>query len=82
MGYFKNIEIDVTDMFREGIKKDEIAKFLGISLTKVNEILCTYEYRDMDYDVSDTDTISYDDFEFDPNDTDHNSEDYWLDSCS
>ena len=77
MGFFKNVEIDVIDMFHsEGMKETEIAASLGISLTQVNEILAAYDNRDMDYDESDTDMVSYDDLEFEPNDADYNSEHY------
>lgn len=77
MGYFKNLEIDVIEMYRhDGLKEAEIAKSLGISLTEVNEILSAYERRDMDYDESDTDMVSYDDLQFDPGDVDYNSEHY------
>lgn len=77
MGYFKNIEIDVIDMYRsEGMKETEIATSLGISLTQVNEILAAYENRDMDYSESDADMVSYDDLEFEPGDVDYNAEHY------
>ena len=74
MGFFKNIEIDVIDMFHsEGMKETEIATSLGISLTQVNEILAAYDRRD---DDADAEMVSYDDLEFDPNDADYNSEHY------
>ena len=74
MGFFKNIEIDVIDMFHsEGMKETEIATSLGISLTQVNEILAAYDRRD---DDADSEMVSYDDLEFDPNDADYNSEHY------
>jgi DNA invertase Pin-like site-specific DNA recombinase len=77
MGYFKNLEIDVIEMFREdGMKETEIATSLGISVLQVHEILAAYENRDMDYDESDTDMVSYDDLEFDPGDVDYNAEHY------
>ena len=44
MGFFKEIEIDVIDMFHsDGMKETEIATSLGISLTQVNEILAAYD---------------------------------------
>ena len=74
MGFFKNIEIDVIDMFHsEGMKETEIATSLGISLTQVNEILAAYDRHD---DDADSEMVSYDDLEFDPNDADYNSEHY------
>jgi transposase len=74
MGFFKNIEIDVIDMFHsEGMKETEIATSLGISLTQVHEILAAYDRRD---DDADSEMVSYDDLEFDPNDADYNSEHY------
>lgn len=77
MGYFKNIEIDVIDMYRsDGMKEKEIAASLGISLTQVHEILSAYENRDMDYDETDADMVSYDDLEFEPGDVDYNAEHY------
>ena len=75
MGYFKNLEIDVIDMFHsEGMKETEIATSLGISLTQVNEILAAYDRRDDDADTDEM--VSYDDLEFEPNDADYNSEHY------
>ena len=75
MGFFKNVEIDVIDMFHsEGMKETEIATSLGISLTQVNEILAAYDRRDDDADTDEM--ISYDDLEFEPNDSDYNSEHY------
>jgi transposase len=74
MGFFKDIEIDVIDMFHsEGMKETEIATSLGISLTQVHEILAAYDRRD---DDADSEMVSYDDLEFDPNDADYNSEHY------
>lgn len=74
MGFFKNVEIDVIDMFHsEGMKETEIATSLGISLTQVNEILAAYDRHD---DDADSEMVSYDDLEFDPNDADYNSEHY------
>lgn len=74
MGFFKNVEIDVIDMFHsEGMKETEIATSLGISLTQVHEILAAYDRRD---DDADSEMVSYDDLEFEPNDADYNSEHY------
>lgn len=67
MGYFKNLEIEVIEMYREdGMKEQEIANSLGISLTQVNEILDAYENNDMDYSETDGDVISYDELDFEP----------------
>ena len=75
MGFFKDIEIDVIDMFHsDGMKETEIATSLGISLTQVNEILAAYDRRDDDADTDEM--VSYDDLEFEPNDADYNSEHY------
>lgn len=75
MGFFKNVEIDVIDMFHsDGMKETEIATSLGISLTQVHEILAAYDRRDDDADTDEM--VSYDDLEFDPNDADYNSEHY------
>ena len=77
MGYFKNLEIDVIEMYREdGLREVEIAKITGLSVTEVHEILSAYENRDMDYSESDTDMVSYDDLTFDPGDVDYNAEHY------
>lgn len=77
MGYFKNLEIDVIDMYRnDGLREVEIAKITGLSLTQVHEILSSYENRDMDYSESDADMVSYDDLEFEPGDIDYNAEHY------
>ncbi len=77
MGFFKNVEIDVIDMFHsEGMKETEIATSLGLSLTQIHEILSAYENRDMDYSASDADMVSYDDLEFEPGDVDYNAEHY------
>ena len=67
MGFFKNLEIDVIEMYRnDGMKEQEIAKSLGISLTEVHEILAKYEDGDMDYSETDGDVISYDELDFEP----------------
>ena len=61
MGFFKEIEIDVIDMYHsEGMKETEIATSLGISLTQVHEILAAYDDdcdadADESYDESDSD---------------------------
>lgn len=65
MGFFKDIEIDVIDMYHsDGMKETEIAASLGISLMKVNEILAAYD-NDCDADV-DSEIVSYDDLVFEP----------------
>ncbi len=52
MGFFKDVEIDVIDMFHsDGMKETEIATSLGISLTQVHEILAAYDRRDDDADT-------------------------------
>jgi len=68
MGFFKEREIDVIDMFHsEGMKEAEIAKSLGISLTEVHEILAAYDNDcDADADEGDAETVSYDDLVFEP----------------
>ena len=77
MGYFKNLEIDVIEMYREdGLREVEIAKITGLSVTEVHEILSAYENRDMDYSESDADMVSYDDLTFEPGDVDYNAEHY------
>ncbi len=75
MGFFKNIEIDVIDMYHsDGMKETEIATSLGISLTQVHEILSAYDRRDDDADSEEM--VSYDDLQFDPGDVDYNAEHY------
>lgn len=75
MGFFKDIEIDVIDMFHsDGMKETEIATSLGISLTQVHEILAAYDRRDDDADTDEV--VSYDELQFDPNEVDYNSEHY------
>jgi transposase len=75
MGFFKNVEIDVIDMFHsEGMKETEIATSLGISLTQVHEILAAYDRRDDDADTDEM--VSYDDLVSEPDDSDYNSEHY------
>jgi transposase len=74
MGFFKNIEIDVIQMFQEdGMKETEIATSLGISLTEVHNIIARFEAEDYDRDP---DVVSYDDLNSEPNDADYNSEHY------
>jgi predicted transcriptional regulator len=75
MGYFKEIAIDIIEMYREdGMKETEIAKSLGLSLTQVHEVLAAYENGDMDYSETDGDVVSYDDLMFEPNDDNYNQE--------
>lgn len=72
MGFFKNLEIDVIDMFHsDEMKVTEIATATGLPLTEVLRILAAYESQDMDYDITDTDAdpdVEYgaDYGEFDP----------------
>jgi transposase len=67
MGYFKELEIDVVEMYREdGMSELEIAKSLGISLTHVHEVLAKFEHGDHDYDIQDGDVVSYDELDFEP----------------
>ena len=71
MGFFKDIEIDVIDMFHsDGMKEREIATAVGLPLEEVHRILAAYESNDMDYDINDTDAemVSYDDLTFEPSD--------------
>ena len=78
MGYFKDLEIDILEMYREdGMKEYEIAKSLGISILTVHEVLAKYENGDFDYDISDTDAdevVSYDDLTHEPDDGNYNTE--------
>jgi predicted transcriptional regulator len=80
MGFFKDLEIDIIDMYREdGMKETEIAKSLGISVTQVHQVLSKYDEGDFDYDIQDADVgdvISYDDLTSEPSDSDYNSEHY------
>ena len=71
MGFFKDLEIDVIDMFHsDGMKETEIATATGLPVVEVHRILAAYEN---DYDITDTDAepemISYDDLEFEPRET-------------
>jgi len=69
MGFFKDLEIDVIDMFRvDGMKETEIATATGLPVAEVHRILAAYENNDMDYDITDTDAemVSYDDLQFEP----------------
>ena len=70
MGYFKDLEIDIIDMYREdGMKEQEIAKSLGVSITQVHQVLSKYDEGDFDYDIHDTDAgevVSYDDLVNEP----------------
>lgn len=77
MGFFKDIQIDIIEMFtRDGMKETEIAKSLGLSLTHVHQVLDDYERGNMDYSETDNEVVSYDDLVFEPNDVDYNSEHY------
>jgi predicted transcriptional regulator len=77
MGYFKDLEIDIIDMYREdGMKETEIAKSLGISVTQVHQVLSKYDAGDFDYDIQDGDVVSYDDLTNEPDDSDYNAEHY------
>lgn len=73
MGFFKEIEIDVIDMYHsEGMKETEIATSLGISLTQVHSILAAYDNAS-DADTDEGEVVSYDDLAFDPDDSDYNT---------
>ena len=76
MGFFKNAEIDVIEMYRlDGMKERAIATATGLSVLTVQEIIAAYERGDLDYDIADTDAevISYDELTFDPDDSDYNA---------
>lgn len=79
MGYFKDLEIDIIDMYRsDGMKETEIAKSLGVTITQVHQVLSKYDEGEFDYDISDTDAgevVNYDDLVNEP-DADYNSEHY------
>ena len=69
MGYFKDLEIDIIDMYHsDGMKEVEIAKSLGLPLAQVHDVLAAYERGDLDHDENDADVeiVSYDDLTFDP----------------
>ena len=78
MGFFKDLEIDILEMYREdGMKETEIAKSLGVSVLTVHEVLAKYESYDYDYDQNDTDAdevVSYDDLTHEPDDSNYNTE--------
>jgi hypothetical protein len=79
MGFFKNAEIDVIEMYRlDGMKERAIATATGLSVLTVQEIIAAYERGDLDYDIADTDAevVSYDELTFDPDDSDYNAEHY------
>lgn len=70
MGFFKDLEMDILEMYREeGMKEREIAKSLGISLTQVHQVLSKYDEGDFDYNESDADIVSYDDLTFEPSES-------------
>ena len=49
MGHFKEIEIDVIEMYKsDGMKEEEIAKSTGLTLLEVNAILASYENGEAD----------------------------------
>lgn len=63
MGFYKNLEFDVIQMYKEdGLREVEIAKVTGLSLTQVTEMLTSYERREMDCD----EIVSYDNLSFEP----------------
>ena len=73
MGYFKDRELEIIEMYTiDGMKETEIANRVGATLLEVYDVLAAYERGDMDYDLSDTDAemVSYDDLEFEPSDSD------------
>ena len=70
MGFFKDLELDILEMYREeGMKEHEIAKSLGISLTQVHQVLSKYDEGDFDYNETDGDVVSYDDLTFEPSES-------------
>lgn len=53
MGYFKNLEIEVIEMFVvDGANEIQIAKVTGLPLIEVHEILAAYERNEYDYDYN------------------------------
>ena len=72
MGYFKNLEMDVIQMYKEdGLREVEIAKVTGLSLMQIHEVLSAYEQREADFDESD-EIVSYDDLTSEPSESEEN----------
>ena len=60
MGFFKDLEIDVLNMYEDQVPIDAIAKNLNLSIEEVERIL---NLQDCDYD---SEVVTYDDLTFEP----------------
>jgi hypothetical protein len=43
MGYFSNLEIEILDLYEEGVEPTSIAKITGATLTNVLEVISNFE---------------------------------------
>ena len=52
MGYFSNLQIDILDLYEEGLDPASIARVTGATLTDVLECISQFEAGEYDYDDS------------------------------
>lgn len=55
MGYFSNLQIDILDLYEEGLEPASIARVTGATLTQVLECISQFEAGEYDSDPGDMD---------------------------
>jgi hypothetical protein len=58
MGYFSDLQIQILELYEEGLEPKSIARITGASLSDVVEIIS--EFEDGDYDMDEPDDSTYD----------------------
>ncbi len=58
MGYFSDLQIQILELYEEGLEPKSIARITGASLTDVVEVISEFEERN--YDMDEPDDSTYD----------------------
>jgi hypothetical protein len=56
MGYFSDLQLDILDLYEEGVEPAGIARITGASLTDVIQVIADFESGDYDMDEPDDST--------------------------
>ena len=56
MGYFSDLQIDILDLYEEGVDPTGIARITGASLSDVIQVISDFESGDYDMDEPDDST--------------------------
>ncbi len=58
MGYFSDLQIQILELYEEGLEPKSIARITGASLTDVVEVIS--EFEEGNYDMDEPDDSTYD----------------------